>query len=272
MRLEDIINKKITGETHPMARITSVEPVEPIDPFNKTKTTEEALEDEYSDNEEKFDLDNNSCEICGKSINNGGYVLQKSENNNNFYFCSSKCINDFKNKGYSLNEYQLFKISRCASYHCCSEIGNLRRMCEKTKSLTNYSLLDSFSPVNFCEPATAGQIKASYAIYKHLQKVDAENEKLSAENTKLNKRTQFLTIVSTVMALITIILSGITVIKSFIDKPIEYKQELESIQNTLQVEKEDTEAIKINSKKIETAIETMILSTTNIENEESEKE
>ena len=85
MRLEDMINKKITGETHPMARITSIEPVKPIDPFSKSKTTEEALEDEYSDNEEKFDLDNNSCEICGKSINNGGYVLQKSENNNNFY-------------------------------------------------------------------------------------------------------------------------------------------------------------------------------------------
>ena len=88
-------------------------------------------------------------------------------------------------------------------------------MCEKTKSLTNIDYVSGLSRVNFCEPAVAGQIQASYAIYKHLQKGDEENSKLSEENTKLNKRTQFLTIVSTIMAVLTIVLISIGLEVSF---------------------------------------------------------
>ena len=268
MNFEDIVNQNIFGKESKMAEISSFQPAEPINPFKKSKTTEEALKDECNYHKERFDIDNNNCEICEKKINDGGYVLQRTEDNKNFYFCSSECINIFKSKGHPVNTFQLYKVSRCASYRCCLELGNLRRLCEKTESLTDINLLDNLNRINFCEPAVAGQIQASYAIYKHLQRVDEENEKLSIENTNLNKRTQCLTIISTIMAVLTIILTGISVVKNFKDKPIEYKDELESIQKTLQREMEDIEIIRKNNEKIETSVEKIIINTKNVENEE----
>ena len=250
MDIEKLVNSKIGN----IPKIPEIASFQPINPFNKSKTTEEALEEECSYDEESFDIDNNNCEICRNTINDGGYVLQNISNEKVFYFCSSKCINDFKNKGHEINEYELYEISRCASYQCCLELGNLRRMCEKTKSLTNISIIESLNHVNFCEPATAGQIQASHAIYKHLQKVDEENEKLSAENTKLNKRTQFLTIISTIMAVLTIILTIVSVVKSFIDKPIEYKEELKIIETILKEEQKEINSIKIKHESIDNTI------------------
>lgn len=250
MDIEKLVNSKIGN----IPQIPEVVSFQPINPFNKSKTTEDALEEEYSYEEDSFDIDNNNCEICGNTIKDGGYVLQNSTDEKFFYFCSSKCINDFKNKGHEINNYELYEISRCASYQCCLELGNLRRMCEKTKSLTNISIIESLNHVNFCEPATAGQIQASHAIYKHLQKVDEENEKLSAENTKLNKRTQFLTIISTIMAAITIFLTIVSVVKSFIDKPIVYKEELNTIETLLKDELKAINSIENEHKEFNDAI------------------
>lgn len=232
MDIEKLVNSKIGN----IPQIPNIASFQSVDLFNKSKTTEDALEEECSYDEDSFDIDNKNCEICGNTIKNGGYVLQNSTNEEIFYFCTSKCINNFKNKGYEINDYELYEISRCASYQCCLELGNLRRMCERTKSLTNINIIENLNPVNFCEPSTAGQIQASYAIYKHLQKVDEENEKLSAENTALNKQTQFLTKVSTIMAGITIFLTIVSVVKSFIDKPIVYKEELNTIETMLKDE------------------------------------
>lgn len=267
MKFEDTIKQNIIERELKMAKISSVQPIKPVNLLRKSRTTEEALKEECSYDEVRFDIDNNNCEICGKKIEGGGYVLQRTEENETFYFCSPECISNFNSKGFPVNTFQLLKISRCASYHCCLELGNLRRLCEKTESLTDINHLDNLNRINFCEPAIAGQIQASYAIYKHLQKVDEENEKLSVENTKLNKRTQCLTIISTIMAVLTIILTGISVVKNFKDKPIEYKEELESIQKTLQREMEDIEVIRKNNEKIETSVEKIIINTKNVENE-----
>ena len=248
--IEKLVNSKIEN----IPQIPEIASFQPINPFYKSKTTEDALEEECSYDEDSFDIDNNNCEICRNTIKNGGYVLQNSTNEKDFYFCSSKCINDFKNKGYEINDYELYEISRCASYQCCLELGNLRRRCEKTKSLTNINIIESLKHVNFCEPSTAGQIQASYAIYKHLQKVDAENEKLSAENTKLNKRTQFLTSISTTMAVLTIFLTIVSVVKSFIDKPIVYKEELEIIETILKEEQKQIDSIENEHKEFNDTI------------------
>lgn len=239
----------IIGNYQKMPEITSFKT---IDPFHKSLTTEEALKDESDYCDERFKIDEHHCEICDSSLEDGAYILKKSEKT--LYFCSTKCINQFKDNGNYINDYELFEVSRCASFKCCLELGNLRRMCEKTKSLTNIDFVSSLSGVNFCEPAVAGQIQVSYAIYKHLQKVDEENSKLSEENTKLNKRTQFLTIVSTIMAVLTIVLTGISVVKSFWDKLIDYREELENINSDIHNEQKLLEAINQNETNIESKL------------------
>lgn len=262
MKMKDIDSSNIAKISENFSKITSMKGVfdkipemisiQPINPFHKSISTEEALEEESDYKGERFKLDEHHCEICDSTLTDGAYILKNERRN--LYFCSIKCINQFKDNGYNINDYELFEVSRCASFNCCQELGNLRRMCEKTKSLTNIDLVSNLSGVNFCEPAVAGQIQASYAIFKHLQKVDEENSKLAEENTKLNKRTQFLTIISTIMAVFTIVLTGISVAKSFTDKPIEYKEDLDNIRTILQSELNEINTIKEHNENIEELI------------------
>lgn len=222
----------INGLNGNFPKMPEIDSMRLIDPFHKSITAEEALAEEDKCIEERFEIDKHNCEICDSTLADGAYILKGKIGENTLYFCSIKCVNHFKDNGHYLNDYELFNVSRCASYKCCFELGNLRRMCEKTKSLTNIDMITNLNRVNFCEPAVAGQIQASYAIYKHLQKVDEENKKLSDENTKLNERTQFFTIVSTVMAILTIILTIIGFVKDFTNKPIDYSKNLiDIIQN-----------------------------------------
>ena len=136
--------------------------IQPMDSFHKSKSTDEALEEESDCRDERFKIDEHHCEICDSTLVGGAYILINMEKT--LYFCSTNCINQFKKNGNNLNNFGLFEVSRCASFKCCLELGNLRRKCEKTKSLTNIDLLSSLSGINFCDPAVAGQIQASYAI------------------------------------------------------------------------------------------------------------
>lgn len=194
---------------------------------NNKQTAEEALNKESNSPEVEFDIDDKTCEICSRPINHGCYVFQEGEEIH--FICDKQCADVFQTK-FDINQMELYKISRCVSYNECSELHNLRRMCEQQEWLTSDSIIQPLRFRNFCEPAQAGQIKASYAIFKHLQKVDEENEQLSKENLALSKKSQFLTIISTIMAGLTIILTIASFAKSCTEKPINYHDEIEKMQ------------------------------------------
>ena len=213
---------------------------------NNKQTAEEALDKETNSPEVEFDIDNKTCEICSRPINNGCYVFQ--EGSETHYICDKTCADSFKTK-FDINEMELYKISRCASYNECSELNNLRRMCEQQEWLTSDSIIKPLKFHVFCDPAQAGQIKSSYLIFKHLQKADEENEKLSKENLALSKKSQFLAKISTIMSVLTIILTIASLAKSCTDKPINYHDEIEKTQ---EIDESILNEIQQTNDKIET--------------------
>lgn len=118
-------------------------------------------------------------------------------------FCSRSCLKAFSDKNEeTIEEYQLYEVSRCSGYYDCLDLENIRGICEKQERLNcNPGLYSIPSLHNFCEPADAGIIKASINIKKQLDEGSKQNSfhfKLTAFMTVL---VIILTIVNTLLIL-----------------------------------------------------------------------
>lgn len=182
--------------------------VHKVEPGLNTTSTSEVLREMSPETEElDFNFDYEKCANCGRNIEYSCYVLMHHTSAEKMSFCCRQCLLSKKND-VDIDDFDLYEISKCASYDCCSELGNLRNMCvRKSKKNQKESISELICPHNFCDPAAAGQIRASFKLLKFIEKADAVSTKLNNESLKIAKQSKILSLIMLGLTVITIFLT-----------------------------------------------------------------
>ncbi|PXV62163.1 hypothetical protein [Halanaerobium congolense] len=173
----------------------------PFDDVLSEKTKE--IEEKYQN---KFVVDDNTkCEICQQEIEgnfNWYHIVDKRDSKNSKVICSLYCLKEFgENFEGDINKYNIIEKSRCSAYYKCRDISNLRKMCERTETLTEPKSALISNIHNFCEPAQAGTVLATHKISQILDDFSEESNK----QFRITKWMTILVIILTALNLVPII-------------------------------------------------------------------
>lgn len=153
------------------------------------------------------------CDYCGGELNKFDFLsLQKYEVENQYEepvlvdyydFCSEECARKFQEE-HSLKDFELYRITRCATYYECEKLGNLRNMCDKEELVNgrSYPLIPNINPTTWCEPAQGGIIKSNIKLIDSLKKFDKTSKRANRVMMILTGVIVFLTVVNFLLSVV----------------------------------------------------------------------
>lgn len=186
----------------------------------KKKSIEDIIEEEKDCDEEDFTA--SKCKICSEEIENlyTWYNLKPEYDDvDSATVCSLECLNTFRDRYDSYN-YEIIEHDRCSAYFECKEIGNLRRMCERTSN-KSYRDIMALSLTNYCEPAQAGIILSTHKLMKVLgdfskqAEIQYQSSKEMIEQGAKESKRQFRT--TTWMTILVIVLTAVNLVVTFLN-------------------------------------------------------
>ena len=173
---------------------------------HEVKTIDEIIDE--IDQDEDVDFKDSNCHICNSKVNrlyNWFHLKSFDNDKDTLNLCSLSCLHKFSETFIDkANEYEIIEYNRCSAYYKCLEIGNLRKMCERRTSKTNYDKYGLFRLSNFCEPGQAGTVLATYKIHEILNQ-------FSYESNRQFKITIFLTILVILLTIVNLFTGIISV-------------------------------------------------------------
>lgn len=149
------------------------------------KSIDLIIEEESEEDEDDFPLPH-QCQVCGEETDDlySWYHLKhETDPDKSVAICSISCLDTF-HSDHDTDDYIIIEHNRCSTYFECEEIGNLRRMCERTENKSHKNLSVTLSK-NFCDPAQAGIILATHKLKDVLTDFSGQTEKQYLANKEM---------------------------------------------------------------------------------------